>query len=344
MHGLAAVLLIGLPAGPDKIADAPLPTEAFEAPKYGLKVAVPKQWPVVSRENGDRIFVALIPQDDPEKPGVVACELGLAPENLDEYRTRIDGNARRGGRPGASLARNEVVKGPKGARLESLWEFRPRLGGVWRELSVRVIAHRQLYTFILNADDATYPKAKSAFDALVDSAGFSPPNTGADRLGAGGNRWVQREFKFAIDLPEGWEPVLAPSEVALLFANGKARGIWSDNLLVLAQAHRPVDFHELERDLPGQLKREEPNCEVLSCKVAKQGEREALETVVRTRRGPFSMTVIERRFRGDRFDYEVKFTVESERFDAMAPALRKSLDSFEEVPGSVPSAVPGRKA
>ena len=50
---------------------------------------------------------------------------------------------------------------------------------------------------------------------------------------------------------------------------------------------------------------------------------------MRTRRGPFSMTVLERRFRGGRFDYEVKFTVESERFDALAPTLRKSLDSFE---------------
>ena len=46
----------------------------------------------------DRVFVAVIPQADPDRPGVVACELGLAPENLDEYRTRIDGNARRGPR------------------------------------------------------------------------------------------------------------------------------------------------------------------------------------------------------------------------------------------------------
>jgi hypothetical protein len=48
------------------------------------------------------------------------------------------------------------------------------------------------------------------------------------------------------------------------------------------------------------------------------------------------MTVLERRFRGERFDYEVKYTVESKRFDAMAPALRKSIESFGELPGSVP--------
>ena len=48
------------------------------------------------------------------------------------------------------------------------------------------------------------------------------------------------------------------------------------------------------------------------------------------------MTVIERRFPGSRFDYEVKYTLESSRFDALAPALRKSLDSFRELPGPAP--------
>jgi hypothetical protein len=311
---------------------------AFEAPKYGVKASIPKDWPLAVREDEDRVFVALIAQADPDRPGVAVCELGVAPENLDEYRTRIDGTARSGGRPGGTLVRNEVVKEPKGDRLVSLWEFHPNLGGLWRELSVRRIAHRQLYTFTLNVDEATYGKARPAFEALIDSVILSPPNTGADLLSPPANRWVQREFKFALDLPAGWQPVLAPSGVALFFANAPAQGIWADNVLVLAQPHRPLDLTELQRDLPAQLRNEEPNCEILSCQVVKQGEREALETVVRTQRGPFSMTVLERRFRGGRFDYEVKYTVESKRFDALAPALRKSLDSFGEVPGPVPAA------
>ena len=49
------------------------------------------------------------------------------------------------------------------------------------------------------------------------------------------------------------------------------------------------------------------------------------------------MTVIERRFRGDRFDYEVKYTVESKRFDELVPKLRQSFDSFREIPGEVPA-------
>jgi hypothetical protein len=203
---------------------------------------------------------------------------------------------------------------------------------------VRLLANRQMYTFTLNVEDATYAGVRPLFDAMVDSAELSPPNTGSDLLARDANRWVQREFKFALDLPAGWQPALAPSEVALFFANGPAHGIWSDNVLVLAQAHRGLDLKAEAREYPDRLRHEEPNCEVLSCAVVKQGPLEALETVVRTRRGPFSMTVLERKFRGGRFDYEVKYTVESKRFDALAPLLRKSLDSFDEVPGSVPAA------
>src|SRR5262249_10403814 len=204
-----------------------LPVGPFEAPKYGLKVSIPNDWPVAVREKDDQVFVAVIKQQDPERPGIVACELGLAPENLDEYRTRIDGTAKRGGRPGGTLAKNEVVKGPKGERLESIWEFRPRSGGLWREVSIRVLANRQMDTFLLNVDDETYQAVRPAFDALIDSAVLSVPNTGSDLMAKKSNRWVQREFKFALDLPEGWSPVLAPSEVALFFANGPAQGIWS---------------------------------------------------------------------------------------------------------------------
>jgi hypothetical protein len=315
------------------------PTVPFDSPKYGLHVDIPKAWEVARREEEDRVFVALIPQADPLRPGVVACELGLAPETLDEYRTRLDANAARGG---GKLVRNEVVKDKDGERLETLREFRPRSGGVWRELSVRFVANRQMYTFLLNVDEPTYAAARRDFDALLASARFERPNTGADP--AGPNRWLQREFKFVLSLPDGWAPVLAPSEVALLYANGPAHGIWSDNVLVLAHPHRPTDLAALAKTFPDDLRKAEPGCEVLACEVVKQGKLDALETVVRTKRGPFSMTILERRFRGERFDYEVKYTVESKRFEALAPAMRRSLDSFAELPGAVPKGGPSRPA
>jgi hypothetical protein len=320
------------------------PTEPFAAPKYGLTTRIPKDWTIAQHEQDDRIFVAVIPQRDFDRPGVAACELGLAPEGLDDYRTRIDTNAQRNGRPNGKLATNRLIKDAQGERLETIWEFHPNAGGFWREVSIRTIAHRQLYTFILNVEDSVYAKARPAFDALIAATRFSAPNTGADLLAKATNRWIQREYKFAIDLPEGWSPALAPSEVALFFANGPAHGVWSDNVLVLARAHDDLDLGELARDLPDRLRQEEPGCEVLACTVVPQGTGQALETVVRTRRGPFSMTVIERRFRGGRFDYEIKYTVESKRFDQLVPKFRQSFESFREHPGAVPAVGAGKAA
>ena len=336
MTSILLLLLLRVTAQ-DPAPDLP-PTEPFEAPKYGLTTRIPKVWPVAVHEDEDRIFVAIIPQKDFDRPGVAACELALAPEALDDYRTRIDANAQRNGRKSGKLASNRVIKDARGERLETIWEFHPDQGGFWREVSVRMIANGQLYTFILNVEDSIYAQVRPAFDALVTATSFSAPNTGADLLAKASNRWIQREYKFALDLPEGWGPVLAPSEVALLFANGPPRGVWSDNLLVLAHPHRDADLQELAKQLPEELRREDPNCEVISCKVVPQDKAQALETVVRTKRGPFSMTVIERRFRGGRFDYEVKYTVESKRFDQLVPRFRQSFDSFREFPGEVPAA------
>ncbi len=330
---LAAWLATGHPVPADEPTTRPL-----RAPKFGVTLALPESWPVVVREREDTVFAALIPRDDPERPGVVACELALAPENLDEYRTRIDGNARRGNGPG-KLVRNEVVKTPQGPRLETVWEFRPKPDEPWIERSVRLIANRQMYTFLINADEKTYARAEPHFDALIDSAAFRPPDTGSEPLDAARNRWAQREFKFALNLPDGWKPALAPAEVALFYANGPAHGIWSDNCLVIARPHDPKSpsLDDLARTLPDQLRAVEPGCEVLRCEVVPQGDGKALETVVRTQRGPFSMTVVERRFRGQRFDYEVKYTLESKRLDTLLPTIRKCLDSFEEIPGDVPA-------
>jgi hypothetical protein len=321
-----------------------LVTDPFSAPRYGVATRIPRAWPIAVHEEADRVFVAIIPQRDFDRPGVAACELSLAPESLEDYRTRIDSTARRNGRPGGKLASNQVINDGRGQRLETIWEFHPDEGGFWREVSIRVIAHRQLYTFVLNVEDSIYARVRPAFDALIAATRFAAPNTGVDLFSKSVNRWIQREYKFAIDLPAGWMPALAPSEVALLFANGPPHGVWSDNLLVLAHPHRGADLRELARELPETLKREDPGCEVLSCKVVSQDKLEALETVVRTRRGPFSMTVIERRFRGGRFDYEVKFTLESKRYDELAPAFRKSFDSFREFPGEVPAAGGARAA
>ena len=256
--------------------------------------------------------MALIAQADPERPGVVACELGLAPESLDEYRTRIDGNARRGGRPG-TLVRNEVVKTPKGDRLESLWEFRPAPGSLWRELSVRVIANRQMYTFVLNADDATYAAAKGGL-RRADRLGRPLPAEHRRRI------WWIRTGTAGVSASSSSPSTSRPSGVRpsrrtrspCSTPTARRTGSGPTTPWCSPRSTGRLDLQRLAETLPDRLREEEPNCEVLSCKVIAQGKTPALETVVRTRRGPFSMTVLERRFAADRFDYEVKYTVESE--------------------------------
>ncbi len=84
---------------------------------------IPTGWPLAVREKDDRVFVAVIAEDDPDRPGIAACELGLASESLEDYRTRIDSNARRHGRPSGKLASNRVINDARGERLETAWEF-----------------------------------------------------------------------------------------------------------------------------------------------------------------------------------------------------------------------------
>ena len=67
--------------------------------------------------------------------------------------------------------------------------------------------------------------------------------------------------------------MLAPSEVALLFANGPPHGVWSDNLLVLAHPHRDArPATSWPSSFPTSSATRSPSCEVLSCKVVAAGQ------------------------------------------------------------------------
>src|SRR5271163_2951145 len=161
---MSIILLLLTLTAADPVPDL-LPTEPFEAPKYGLATRIPKDWQVAVHEQEDRIFVAIIPQKDLDPPGVAACELALAPETLDDYRTRIDTSSKKANPDHGTLASNRVIKDAQGERLE---------------------------TIILNVEDSVYARARPAFDALVAATRFSPPNTGADLLAKSSNQWIQR--------------------------------------------------------------------------------------------------------------------------------------------------------
>jgi hypothetical protein len=326
------ILLIGLGS-----AQAPAGLTDFVSKRYGLRLTLPPGCEILEREREDRILIARLASPDPSRPALLACELGLAPESLDAWRTRIDRTAQLGRRP-ATLVRNEVVQGPAGPQLETIWEYRLPDDQAWLEHATRIVANRQLYTFLIRVDAAHYQRVLDAYKAILGSAVFSPPETGCAPVPGAAHRWQQQEYRFALDLPTGWKPALAPAEIALLYATAPAREIWSDNVLVLARPHRAEELARLARELPDQLRAEEPDCEILQCSIVPHGSRQALETIVRTQRGPFSITVLERRFAGERFDYEIKFTIESPHFEPLLPELRRCLDSFRELPGEVPGA------
>ncbi len=88
--------------------------EPFEAPKYGLATRIPKDWPIAVHEEEDRIFVAIIPQKDFDRPGVAACELALAPESSRRL-SHADRHHRQAERPAQ-----------RQARIESSHQGRPR--------------------------------------------------------------------------------------------------------------------------------------------------------------------------------------------------------------------------
>lgn len=313
----------------------------FESVRYGLKTRLPKGWPVIAREKNEYVFVCEIPQARfPDRPGILACEIAIAPESLNEYKTRIDGNAKRGN-GGGSLTKNEVLAKngqvmPE--RLESIWEFRLPSGEVWHEITVRVLQGKHLYSFVLNIEDEMLQAARPKLDAVISQARFISPDSGATQvLGATSNRWIQNEFHFVVDLPKDWAPLLAPNEAALLYANGKPKGIWADNMLVLATQAGKLDYQKLSKTFAADLEAAEPGCTVLDCSVVKTKDgQEALQTTVEVRRGPFSMTILEWRFPGKRYNYELKFTVESSRYDALKSEMQRCFESFLELPEDEP--------
>ena len=108
---------------------------------------------------------------------------------------------------------------------------------------------------------------------------------------------------------------------------------------MLAQRRRRLELAEIQKRLPAEIRRLDPGSRVTQCVIVPQGIGNALETVIQTRRGPFEITILERRFAGRWRNYEVKFTCQTAEFERIEEELRKSLDSFREVPKTAPGEV-----
>jgi hypothetical protein len=300
--------------------------------EYGVEVRVPASWKLVAKADEAMVFGFSVPNEMKGFEAGVKCEIGPAPETLDEYRTRIDRRAERQQTREVSLKRNATVATDSGEWLETEWSYNPPDRPVLHDFEIRLVAHGQLYTFTLRAVDPVLETLLPQLKSLIRNAIFSPPDTGLELTSEG--YCVQKKFRFGLKLPDGWRPSFPLSNESLFWATGKPKGIWNDNLLVIASKAQPLDLEALAETLPDRLRQEDPQCTVKLCKRVTQGKSgDALETVVETQRGPFRITVLERRYTGHRYNYEIKFTVSSEVFEESGDKLRRSADSFVEFVG-----------
>lgn len=332
-------------------------TRAVNVDKYGVTCRVPQAWRLVGWAQDDAAFVLRLPQEKDSHPGVVACELSLAPSSLDEFKKRHqaadDAEQKRAAEkktePRRTLKENTISKlDPKqfnaertkgwSDRLDTMWEMTREDGAKNYELRTRVIRDDVLYTFVLESDGEHFEAYRLDFEEMLATVKLTTPDTGLQKMPSG--YWLQKAMKFALELPDGWKPAFAPNDKVVFFAKGTTHEVFTDNLLVLASEKKALDFDQLKGAMQQQLAVTHPAAK-LEQKVVRFGPTgtEALETTIHFKQGPFELSILEWRFTGPSRNYELKFTTTTKKFEANAAALRKSLESFVEVADEEPKEV-----
>jgi hypothetical protein len=332
-------------------------TRAVTVEKYGVACRVPQAWRLVGWAQDDAAFVLRLPQEKESHPGVVACELSLAPSSLDEFKKRHQAAdeaeqkraAENKTEPRRKLKENTISKlDPKqfnaertrgwSDRLDSLWESPREDGAKNYELRTRIIRDDVLYTFVLESDGEHFEAYRLDFEEMLASVKLTAPDTGLQKMPSG--YWLQKTYKFALELPDGWKPAFGPNDKVIFFAKGKTHEVFTDNLLVLASEKKGLDFDQLKTAMQQQLAVTHPAAK-LEQRVVRFGPTgtEALETTIHFKQGPFELSILEWRFTGPSRNYEMKFTTTTKEFDVSAAAFRKSLESFVEVADEEPKEI-----
>jgi hypothetical protein len=337
---VAAWLTVGLVTAEDG-------KRAVDVPRFGVHVRVPQAWELVDWSRDDTAFVVDLPQDRNSPVGHVTCTITVAPESLEAYRKEFADEAARIGdapatktTPRSKLLKNEItpLASPPidpalvkklGRRLTAEWEFENVAGVRWYERRVLAMGDGMLYTFKFDSDESHYDAYDPEFEEMFAAARLDPLEIAVERLPQG--YWMQRDFRFALKLPEAWRPAFGPRDRMLFYAVGSAHGLFTDHVVVQASPSKPLDLDRLKDEMPGEVKRVDATAEV-TCKLVPQGRWNALETVIRTKRGATEVTIVERRFQTAERNYEVKLTCESGEFAKREAELRAMLDGFAEVP------------
>jgi len=332
-------------------------TRAVNVEKYGVTCRVPQAWRLVGWAQDDAAFVLRLPQEKESHPGLVACELSLAPSSLDEFKKRHQAAdeaeqkraAKNKTEPRRTLKENVISKlDPKqfnaervkgwSDRLDSMWESTREDGAKNYELRTRIIRDDVLYTFVLESDGEHFEAYRLDFEEMLGTVKLTAPDTGLQKMPSG--YWLQKAFKFALELPDGWKPAFGPNDKVIFFAKGKTHEVFTDNLIVLASEKKALDFDALKGAMQQQLAVTHPTAK-LEQRVVRFGPTgtEALETTIHFKQGPFELSILEWRFTGPSRNYEMKFTTLTKEFDASAAAFRKSLESFVEVADDEPKEI-----
>ncbi len=332
---------------------------AVNVERYGITCRVPQAWSLTNWARHAQAFELTAPQEPGSAFGTVTCDLGIAPETLEDYRKRCEeaDKAKKAPadrqptdpekklvyerkKPVRKLISNKVEPidakryGKERAealkeRLVTQWEYETADGDTWFETRVAMISHGHLYVFTLATDEAHFETYRFDFDDMLVSVQFTPPETGLQRLPGG--FWMQRDFRFALWLPERWKPSMGPNGKVLFFATGEAHEAFTDNMLVLAGPPEKLALKELKEKLPGEITKADPAATVVSCDVVPLGDVAALELVVKTKKGPLEIIILERRFSSPRCRYEIRYTLLPSQYEKLKDELHKSLDSFREV-------------
>jgi hypothetical protein len=294
--------------------------------KLGLEAKVPKGW-TPNRVDSDAgwVFSVNLPRPNSKSIGWVYCTVQPTMLTLEDHLAFADKEPTPIPQYDSIVAK--LVKNPRGDRLDIL-----RRGKVDEKDGSRVIhrevdifANRQTYNLNLFSNEAKFAEENAAFDAMLDSIKFSPPDVGCDLVDKARNRWVHRRYGFAIELPEGWSPILDPNVAFHAVASADDHLGYSRRRLVIEVKH--TKYYDIEKLASGtqSLDDTSPPSKVLKCAMVAQGEGRALEVLVK---GPFEETKFGRRVQGGQFHYVLTYKVATASFKKSETAMRKSLDSF----------------
>ncbi len=308
---------------------------------FGLTVRVPQAWRPVALGQGDRVFVLRVPQHRGSPTGYVSCRVSVWTVGLQELARRY-----RQQHPGNKTAWPRLLKleqkplDPEQVGLEqaeaapgmlvTLWEHRTEEGTPHFEKRIELPQGELLFRFRLQSDEAHFFAYEPEFEELVGSVRFGLPKLDLRRDAQG--RWHHRRFGFSLAVPQRWQVVPGPHAGQLFLAVGPRGGAVRDRLSVMAAPKRGLDLDQLARRLPQLISRQDQGAEVEVARI-RQGDRPALEVVIRTRRDGVAVVIVQRQVPGERFHFQLTLTCRAETFRQHRRELMEALASFRDEAG-----------